>query len=195
MTPEELARDYVDRQHHDAIVRALVESVQSLTAEVAQLRAKLRAREAPVGSEAIQVVEEIYALYPRKIGRPVAIRAIIKALKRTDAGILKQAVSAYAASMQGQEVQFIPHPATWFNQERFNDDEATWVRKQAGGHKLHELRLMREAKERLARDLENKFASQNCFGLQWEDQMKRREYNQLHAEMKQIDARIASVSV
>lgn len=78
---------------------------------------------------------EIYAAYPRHEGRRAALAAICAAAARlaaagnTDpAGYLLAAVTAYAASprVKQGERKFIPHPATWFNQERYDDDRAEW---------------------------------------------------------------------
>ncbi len=70
--------------------------------------------------------EEIYAAYPRKVAKPEALKAIEKAISRgTDfAGLLAR--TKLYASLVDSDPRFIPHPATWFNQERFNDDPATW---------------------------------------------------------------------
>jgi hypothetical protein len=83
--------------------------------------------------KAEQVAEAIYALYPRKVGRKPAIAAIMKAMKST--GLLEMdmqnRVRAYAAAVATwpeQDKTFIPNPATWFNQQRFMDDAATWLR-------------------------------------------------------------------
>jgi hypothetical protein len=70
---------------------------------------------------------EIYQLYPRKEARADAIKAIEKALRKVTAEALKEAVSAFANAKQGQEAKFIPHPATWFNGERWTDDRSTWA--------------------------------------------------------------------
>jgi hypothetical protein len=32
----------------------------------------------------------------------------------------------YAKAMAGANPDFIPNPATWFNQERYNDNPLTW---------------------------------------------------------------------
>lgn len=70
----------------------------------------------------------IYEAYPRKIGRPNALRAITKALKTKPPKELLDATARYARAVSGiLEEKFIPHPATWFNQERYNDDPATWA--------------------------------------------------------------------
>ncbi len=66
--------------------------------------------------------EDIYAAYPRKVKRPRALKAINLALA---GGIppdqLLSIVTAYAASVIGKEKQFIPHPATWFNDRQYED--------------------------------------------------------------------------
>lgn len=75
--------------------------------------------------------ETLYSLYPRKEGRLAALKAIEKALKTVDYEVLLEAVTAYAAAREGQDRKFTPHPATWFNQGRWEDDRANW---KAGGH-------------------------------------------------------------
>jgi hypothetical protein len=79
--------------------------------------------------------EEIYALYPRKLAKPAAIKAIMTALKKISFVDLKAKVAALAVAWDNHDKEFLPYPATWFNQERFNDDPSTWaprVRPQAG---------------------------------------------------------------
>lgn len=71
--------------------------------------------------------EEIYAAYPKKVGRPVALRAIRRALVKRPFDFLLERTRLFAKTYAG-ETRFIPHPATWFNQDRFNDDPATWLR-------------------------------------------------------------------
>lgn len=78
----------------------------------------------------------IYAIYPRKVGRDAALRAIANARKRlADRGIddpvswLIERVTAYAASRQSlpaDDQRFTPHPSTWFNQGRFDDSPQEW---------------------------------------------------------------------
>jgi hypothetical protein len=70
--------------------------------------------------------QEIYAAYPRKIDPKAAQRAILKAMRLKPAKYLLERTTAYAVAMRGTEVQFIPHPATWFNRERYDQPEASW---------------------------------------------------------------------
>ena len=70
--------------------------------------------------------EEIYRLYPRKEARADALKAIEKALRKVSAEVLKEAVAAFAKAQEGNQTKFIPHPASWFNAERWTDDRAAW---------------------------------------------------------------------
>ncbi len=70
---------------------------------------------------------EVYAAYPLKVGKPAALRAIVAAIHKHGFDKVKSATEAFAAARAGDKA-FIPHPSTWFNQERYNDDPSTWVR-------------------------------------------------------------------
>lgn len=72
------------------------------------------------------MAEAIYQRYPRKEGKSDALKAITKAMKRHDPKFLLERTETYAAAIAWKERQFIPHPATWFNGERFNDDPEAW---------------------------------------------------------------------
>jgi hypothetical protein len=71
--------------------------------------------------------EEIYAAYPKKVGKPTALRAIRRALAKRPFDFLLERTHLYAQTCNSP-AEFIPHPSTWYNQERFNDDPATWRR-------------------------------------------------------------------
>lgn len=76
--------------------------------------------------------EDIYAAYPRKEAKQDALRAIEKALTKRSAAELLKATQNYAAAVQQwipDDKKFVPHPATWFNGGRFDDDPKTWERK------------------------------------------------------------------
>ena len=69
---------------------------------------------------------EIYKAYPRKVAKPAALRAIEKAMMIRPAAELLKLTVAFAAT-QIKNDPFTPHPATWFNQQRFADDPETWI--------------------------------------------------------------------
>ncbi len=76
-------------------------------------------------------VEEVYAAYPRKVGKGQAIRAIRAALKLAGFEVLLAATQAYANAVGAwseSDRQFVPYPATWFNGRRWEDDRSTWAR-------------------------------------------------------------------
>lgn len=78
-------------------------------------------------------VELIYRAYPRKVAKGAATKSIRKALTKVSFDALLAAVDEYARACKqtGKERDFIPYPATWFNQERWDDDRTEWWR---GGH-------------------------------------------------------------
>lgn len=80
-------------------------------------------------SESDGEAQEIYDAYPRKAARPVALRAIKKALKLIKAPRLLELTRQFGAATKHCDQNYIPHPATWFNQERYNDNPSTWVNK------------------------------------------------------------------
>lgn len=75
--------------------------------------------------------EDIYKAYPRKVGKQAALKAIAKAAKARPIADLLAITQTYAAAVAqwpAADKQFIPHPATWFNQARFDDDQKEWQR-------------------------------------------------------------------
>lgn len=84
--------------------------------------------------------EALYAAYPRKVGRAVALKAIERAItfvadrqksdRKTACAWLLERVTAYAdsPSVKSKDADFIPHPSTWFNGGRYDDDPAEWAR-------------------------------------------------------------------
>lgn len=88
--------------------------------------------------------EEIYAAYPRKVGRAAALQSIKKAMEKVrDPAKLYSAVLDYASAVKtwapttrftANGTDTVPHPTTWFNQERWTDDRSEWQR---GGQKAN----------------------------------------------------------
>lgn len=81
-------------------------------------------------------IEEIYALYPRKVGKRAALLSIEKALRRVahetwiadgrEAEFIKDRVREFASSPAGNRGLLTPHATTWFNQSRYLDDPKEW---------------------------------------------------------------------
>ena len=88
-------------------------------------------------SIAPKTIEAIYQAYPRKVAKAEALKAIGKAAARVKgrpetqgdpAAWLLGRVVAFAESPAGKAGTFTPHPATWFNKGRYDDDQAEWQR-------------------------------------------------------------------
>lgn len=78
--------------------------------------------------------EQIYAAYPRKVGKQAAIKAIQKAIKQSNPKELLQRTMFFATCVErwpADERQYCPHPATWFNRGSYDDDPNEWVRGQS----------------------------------------------------------------
>jgi hypothetical protein len=80
----------------------------------------------PLKSILTAKAEEIYKSYPRRIAHKPAINAILRAMQKHDPAMLLEKVREFGTAISWQESQFIPHAATWFNAERFNDDPEEW---------------------------------------------------------------------
>jgi phage replication O-like protein O len=89
---------------------------------------KVHAPRVPLSKEEKEQAEEIYKLYPRRVGKPVAIKAIAKAIKTHTLEHVKTRTMEFAQAWEGGDLTFCPHPATWFNQDRFNDAPEEWIR-------------------------------------------------------------------
>lgn len=68
--------------------------------------------------------DQFWAEYPRKIGKQAALKAYKAALKLTTPEKILTGVRSLAKGVAGADQKFTPHPATWLNQGRW-DDEAT----------------------------------------------------------------------
>jgi len=97
-------------------------------------------RSTPAGSTV--TAEDIYAAYPRKVGKQGAIKAIQKAAKLIGPdprsttrfcpyAVLLERTQAFAkatASWPEADRHFICHPATWFSRGSYEDDPKEWER-------------------------------------------------------------------
>lgn len=72
--------------------------------------------------QTIKDFETWWKVYPRKVGKFKASPAFAKACHITNFNELLEATKRFAKVCEGQEKQFIPHPATWLNQQRWKDD-------------------------------------------------------------------------
>lgn len=83
-------------------------------------------RTTAISAEGPDGFEEFWTLYPRKKDKNRAQRAFAHALRKACASAIIDGLRSQCASMRMRiaqgETQFIPHPTTWLNNERWADD-------------------------------------------------------------------------
>ena len=68
---------------------------------------------------------EWYAEYPRKVGKQAAIKAYRKARKIATAQQILDGLRRQSPKLAAAETRFRPHPATWLNEGRWEDEDGT----------------------------------------------------------------------
>jgi hypothetical protein len=76
---------------------------------------------------------QFWELYPRKVGKGKARQAFEKALEKTDIDTILAGVEAYVYHEGYNDMEFIAHPTSWLNGERWDDEYDTPVRKETPG--------------------------------------------------------------
>lgn len=66
--------------------------------------------------------DQFWAQYPRKVGKLAGKKAFDKAMKLTTLENILQGVALLKRETAGKETTFIPHPATWLNDGRWDDE-------------------------------------------------------------------------
>jgi len=65
--------------------------------------------------------DEFWEIYPRKVGKLDAEKAYTKALTKATVDRIRIGVEKFAANC-GSDPKFVPHPATWLNAGRWDDE-------------------------------------------------------------------------
>ena len=74
--------------------------------------------------------EQIWQAYPKRIGKPAALRAIKAALAREGKNSFDKilaATKAFAKVRPDKRDQYTPWPQKWFSHARYNDEPHTWL--------------------------------------------------------------------
>lgn len=67
--------------------------------------------------------DDFWKAYPRKVGKLAASRAYDRALKHATAEQIQSGLESFLeAKPWGDDMQFCPHPTTWLNQGRWDDE-------------------------------------------------------------------------
>lgn len=107
-------------------------------AEIARLTAKLDEHEKKKTNDT-DIVEQIYNAYPKKIDKKRALQSIKKAIidMKNNGGTAenlletvkqyRREVERHGLNSKHEKWASIPHPTTWFNQNRFELEPAEWT--------------------------------------------------------------------
>jgi hypothetical protein len=98
--------------------------------------------------------DAFWSVYPRRVGKGAARKSFEKALKIASADEIMSGLRRQLPYYSTREHQFIPHPSTWLNQERWSDDPQP-VRSNTGRRTIADA----------ARDLASYDYSRDAFGL------------------------------
>lgn len=66
--------------------------------------------------------ETFWGVYPRKVAKGLAAKAFDTACIARTSGFITERAAKFALSCKGKDPEFIPHPATWLNQKRYDDE-------------------------------------------------------------------------
>jgi hypothetical protein len=90
-------------------------------------------------SDPTNIFEEFWQVYPRKVGKPLAIKAWNRAMKGSghDKPLVGAAIVSglwrWVHSREWLDRIFIPYPATFLNQRRWEDEPTPWRPRQKTG--------------------------------------------------------------
>jgi len=125
--------------------------------------------------------EQIYSAYPRKAERPRAIGSIKSALKKVKFDFLLERTQAFARAVAGAEPRYIKHPATWFNNECWNDGEAEWARIKSADKKQAQMPY------RVRENRINKLNEKKAYWMRQPESARRsRELEQIRVELHNL---------
>lgn len=129
-------------------------ALEALGKLVAAVKGQRRRVAASPADETDRQIEALWAAYPRKVGKGQARRAMVAALKVATFDVLLAAVEEYREAKLDEDMQYIPHPATWFNGRRWEDDRSDWRVRGGPPDKLAGLRAATQRKTEPAGYLE-----------------------------------------
>ena len=80
--------------------------------------------------------DQFWAAYPRHVGKGAARAKFIAQAKKNGVEVIMAGLARAIGEWkrQGTEAQFIPHPATWLNQERWEDEPLSQSAARKGNH-------------------------------------------------------------
>lgn len=75
----------------------------------------------PINKEYIDRFDIFWKQYPRKVAKPNALKSWLK-IKPDDVVLKKMLAAINHQGLSSREIQFVPHPASWLNAQRWEDE-------------------------------------------------------------------------
>ena len=87
---------------------------------------KASKRTSQMSPDDVEAFEAWWKVYPRRVSKGSARKAYLTALSKTSHERLLQAAQSFAKAKEaeGTEERYIPHPTTWLNGERWEDERS-----------------------------------------------------------------------
>lgn len=78
--------------------------------------------EEPLKKNPEQMFDEFWFVYPRHVAKAAAKAKFLALSKKVDPGLIVAGARRFAADPNLPSKQFVPHPSTWLNQGRWDDE-------------------------------------------------------------------------
>lgn len=65
--------------------------------------------------------DDFWKMYPRKVAKKHALK-IWSRLKKNDHELILLALPTHIQQWEGKEIEYVPHPGSWLNDERWTDE-------------------------------------------------------------------------
>ena len=75
-----------------------------------------------ITSKDMSIFDDLWKMYPKKVGKGTARKALAKAITKTPADKIQHSLALFVRSWGNQDNKFMPHLATWLNGERWDDE-------------------------------------------------------------------------
>jgi len=75
-----------------------------------------------ITSKDMSIFDDLWKIYPKKIGKGTARKALAAAMKKAPIDQIEHALSLFVRSWGNQDLKYLPHLSTWLNGERWSDE-------------------------------------------------------------------------
>ena len=101
--------------------------------------------------------DDFWRSYPRKVGKGAAQKSWDKCVDRMkiSPSVILDGAKRYAAAKTGSDIQYVAHPSTWLNQQRWLDEDGA-PEPDAGPHRVDNAALDCLEKNRVAREIRDR---------------------------------------